>query len=161
MKKLLVVLAVLFASVSAYAVDDNEGTGSVTVNVICPLTVSNGGAIAFDNVPVGATYMPTEADNYLEFNVEGCSDETPDAAWGSNVVITYVMAPVNPVNGVTLDGVWTFDAAPAVATAVPFDGKIVVKWTVTNIAVTPDVVIHASDTEAEYTGTVTANWETI
>lgn len=161
MKKLLVVLAVLFATVGAYATDDNEGTGSVTVNVICPLTVSNGGAIAFDNVPVGPTYMPTETDNYLEFNVEACADETPDQNWGSNVVISYEMTPVNPVNGVTLSGDWTFDGAPATTAAVPFDGKIVVKWTVTNIAVTPDVVIHATDTEAEYTGTVIANWETI
>lgn len=114
MKKLLVVLAVLFASVAAYATDPvgyetNAATqdAKITVDVICPLEMTASQDLYW-RLLQGTVLEPTEA-NEINFDISGCHWGSMNGSeWdGSQLVLTYTITPMNTYavgEGVELTG---------------------------------------------------------
>jgi len=105
MKKLLVVLAVLFATVgSMYAAGTGTGTSTdpatdqatVKVDVVCPLSVSHDKDLAF-RVIRGTTRTLSE-NNEIAFDINGCVNGQGTATTystysGATLTISYAAAP--------------------------------------------------------------------
>lgn len=118
MKKLLVVLAVLFASVAAYAGNGNytppagtPGTpvtqdAKITVDVVCPLKMDVTNHLYWRLIQ-GTVLAPTSSNTIL-FTIEGChwGGTTNDVYKGSQLDLTYSIIPKNTyaTGGVELKG---------------------------------------------------------
>lgn len=146
MKKLLVVLAVLFASVAAYATGTPTGAygdpvtaqSSITVDVVCPLTISVDKDLDF-HVVAGTTYTATSAD-VITFTIEGCTWGDIENEAEINIVYTLQPSVSNPDTKVAITGDWTIEGAAVASPAnnYAFDGEVPVVYTLGTIVADAD-----------------------
>lgn len=144
MKKLTVLLAILFAVSSAFAATGAAGDpitaqASITVDVVCPITISVDQDLDY-HVVAGTTYTGTSAD-VITFTIEGCT-------WGeeetnlAEINITYTLQPSvsNPDTKVAITGAWTIEGATVASPAnnYAFDGLVPVVYTLATVVADAD-----------------------